>query len=34
MDHQNSTALTTERVREQHLKFEDRCSIKIFKELG
>lgn len=32
MDHNYST--TPERARGQHLKFEDRCSIKICKKLG
>ena len=34
MDHLNSTTLTPDRERGQHLKFEDRCSIKVFKKLG
>ena len=34
MDQFNSTTLTPDRQRGQHLKFEDRCSIKIFNKLG
>lgn len=34
MDRLNSTTLTPERQRHQHLIFEDRCSIRIFKKLG
>ena len=34
MDQLNSTTLTPDRERGQHLKFEDRCSIKIFRKLG
>ena len=34
MDHLNFTTFTPDRERGQHLKFEDRCSIKIFKKLG
>ena len=34
MDRLNSTTHTPERQRHQHLIFEDRCSIKIFKKLG
>jgi len=34
MDQQYSTTLTTDRKREQHLKFEDRCMIKVFHKLG
>ena len=34
MDQLNDTTFTPERERGQHLKFEDRCSIKIFKRLG
>lgn len=34
MDQQYSTTLTTDRKRGQHLKFEDRCTIKVFHKLG
>ena len=34
MDQLNSTTFTPDRERGQHLKFEDRCSIKIFKKMG
>jgi len=34
MDQLNATTSTPDRERGQHLKFEDRCSIKIFKRLG
>ena len=34
MDQLNTTTFTPDRERGQHLKFEDRCSIKIFKKLG
>lgn len=34
MDHINSTTLTPERERGQHLGFEERCSIKACKKLG
>lgn len=34
MDRVNSTTTTPERERGQHLGFEERCSIKIFKKLG
>ena len=34
MDQLHSTTLTPDRERGQHLKFEDRCSIKIFRKLG
>lgn len=34
MDQFNSTTLIPDRERGQHLKFEDRCSIKIFEKLG
>lgn len=34
MDRLNSTTFTPERQRHQHLIFEDRCSIKIFRKLG
>ena len=34
MDQLNTTTITPDRERGQHLKFEDRCSIKIFKKLG
>lgn len=34
MDQLNSTTSTPERQRHQHLIFEDRCSIKIFRKLG
>ena len=34
MDQLHSTTITPDRERGQHLKFEDRCSIKIFKKLG
>lgn len=34
MDRLNSTTFTPERQRHQHLIFEDRCSIKIFKKFG
>jgi len=34
MDQLNATTFTPDRERGQHLKFEDRCSIKIFKKLG
>jgi len=33
MDHSNSTTFAPDRERGQHLRFEDRCSIKIFKRL-
>jgi IS30 family transposase len=33
MDHINPTTFTPDRERGQHLKFEDRCSIKIFMKL-
>lgn len=34
MDQLNSTIITPERERGQHLTFEERCSIKIFRKLG
>jgi len=34
MDRTYSTTFTPDRERGQHLKFEDRCSIKIYKKLG
>ena len=34
MDQLNSTKFTPDRQRGQHLKFEDRCSIRIFNKLG
>lgn len=34
MDQQYSTTLTTNRKRGQHLKFEDRCTIKVLHQLG
>ena len=34
MDHNNSTIYTPNRERGQHLTFEDRCSIKVYKKLG
>lgn len=34
MDRFNATTFTPDRERGQHLKFEDRCSIKVFKKLG
>ena len=34
MDQLNTTIFTPDRERGQHLKSEDRCSIKIFKKLG
>ena len=34
MDQLNTTTFTPDRERGQHLKFEDRCSIKVFKKLG
>ena len=34
MDQLNSTTFTPDRQRNQHLKFEDRCSIRIFNKLG
>jgi len=34
MDHLNYTTITPDRERGQHLKFEDRCSIKIYHKLG
>jgi len=34
MDHLNSTTFTPDRERGQHLRFENRCSIKVFKKLG
>lgn len=34
MDQLNSTTFTPDRERGQHLQFEDRCSIKIFRKLG
>ena len=34
MDHINTITVTPNRERGQHLKFEDRCSIKIFQKLG
>ena len=34
MDQLNSTTFTLDRQRGQHLKFEDRCSIRIFNKLG
>ena len=34
MDQLHSTTITPDRERGQHLKFEDRCSIKIFRKLG
>ena len=34
MNQLNSTTFTPDRQRRQHLKFEDRCSIRIFNKLG
>lgn len=34
VDQLNSTTFTPDRQRDQHLKFEDRCSIRIFNKLG
>ena len=34
MDRFNPTTFTPDRERGQHLKFEDRCNIKVFKKLG
>jgi IS30 family transposase len=34
MDQLNSTMITPDRERGQHLRFEERCSIRIFKKLG
>ena len=34
MDQLNTTTYVPDRERGQHLKFEDRCSIKVFKKLG
>lgn len=34
MDQLNSTSFTPDRERGQHLKFEDRCAIRIFNKLG
>jgi len=34
MDRINSTTFTPDRERGQHLKFEDRCSIRIYNKLG
>lgn len=34
MDHNNSTIYAPNRERYQHLTFEDRCSIKIYRKLG
>ena len=34
MDQLNSTTFTPDRERGKHLKFEDRCSIRIFTKLG
>ncbi|MCH3955417.1 MAG: IS30 family transposase [Eubacterium sp.] len=34
MDQLNFTTITPDRERGQHLRFEERCSIKIFKKLG
>ena len=34
MDQSNSNTFTPDRERGQHLKFEDRCSIKVFKKLN
>ena len=34
MDQLNTTTFTPDRERGQHLRFEDRCSIKVFKKLG
>lgn len=34
MDHSNSTTLTPDRERGQHLRYEDRISIKIYRRLG
>lgn len=34
MDQLHSTTFTPDRERGQHLKFEDRCAIKIYKKLG
>lgn len=34
MNQLNSTTFTPDRQRGQHLKFEDRCSIRIFYKLG
>ena len=33
MGHINSTTINTDRKRGKHLKFEDRCSIKVFRKL-
>jgi len=34
MDHFNSTTLTPNRERGQHLKFEDRCAIQVYRKIG
>lgn len=34
MDHLNSTTTIPDRERGQHLTFEERCSIKVYKKLG
>jgi len=34
MDHNYSTTITPKRERGQHLKFEDRCNIKVYKSMG
>ena len=34
MSQTNSSTFTPSRQRGQHLKFEDRCSLKIFKKLN
>ena len=34
MDHMNSTIITPNRERGQHLRFEDRCTIKLCSKLG
>ncbi len=34
MDHMNSTIITPNRERGQHLRFEDRCTIKLCRKLG
>lgn len=34
MDQINSTTFTPDRQKGQHLKFEDRCNIRIFNKLG
>ena len=34
MDQLNTTTFTPDRERGQHLRFEDRCTIKVFKKLG